>query len=231
MATQDRRKEARRPFTLPVRVAGHDPDGTGWAEMTQSEDASFSGVSFPLKHQAFVGQALFLSLPLPKGFRQYALTDASYRVYAIVRDVAEGSPNRVGIMFLGKHPPRGYQANPGGRYLMPTDPPPAPKERRSSKRAEVFVNLKLQRNDGTEQTEQTVTENLSKGGVRVMTSLPLSKGDVLVLEDSAGSFQLRAEIRSVYIGKDGIPRLNLRFVDGPAPDQLLNAAGLSASEL
>jgi hypothetical protein len=228
---QDRRKDPRRHFTLPVRVQGHDPDGAAWEEMTQSEDACFGGVSFPLKHPAFLGQALLLSLPLPKAFRQYQLSDTSYRVYALVRDVYNmGSTARIGVMFLGKNPPRGYETNPGGRYLLPTDPPPVPKERRGGNRVEVFVNLRLVRRNGSVQTEQTVTENLGRGGVRVMTSLPVEKGEILLVEDAGGSFSLRAEIRNVFVGKDGIPRLNLRFIDGQAPDSLIHSAGLSPSE-
>jgi len=181
-----------------------------------------------LKHPAFIGQALFLALPLPKAFRQYSLSDASYRVYALVRDIyTMPSSVRVGVMFLGKNPPRGFEANPGGRYLLPTDPPPAPKERRGSNRVDAFVNLKLVRSNGSFQSETTVTENLGRGGVRVMTSLPVAKGEILLVEDVAGSFQLRAEIRNVFVGKDGIPRLNLRFIDGTAPDSLIQAAGLS----
>jgi hypothetical protein len=228
---QDRRKDPRRHFTLPVHVKGHDPDGLAWDEMTQSEDACFGGVSFPLKHPAFLGQALLLSLPLPKAFRQYALTDTSYRVYGLVRDIYNlGNTVRVGVMFLGKNPPRGYEANPGGRYLLPTDPPPSPKERRGGNRVDVFVNLKLIRANGSIQAEQTVTENLSRGGVRVMTSLPVQPGEIILIEDAAGRFSLRAEIRNVFVGKDGIPRLNLRFIDGQAPDSLIHSAGLSPSE-
>ena len=229
---QDRRKDPRRHFTLPVHVKGHDPDGVAWDEMTQSEDAAFGGVSFPLKHPAFLGQALLLSIPLPKAFRQYALTDASYRVYGLVRDVYNlGTTVRVGVMFLGKNPPRGYEANPGGRYLLPTDAPPAPKERRGGNRVDVFVNLKLVRANGSVQAEQTVTENLGRGGVRVLTSLPVEKGEIILVEDAAGRFSLRAEIRNVFIGKDGVPRLNLRFIDGQAPDDLIHSAGLSPKEL
>jgi hypothetical protein len=230
VSSQERRRDPRRTFNLPVRVQGHDPNGAAWEEMTQSEDACFGGVALPLKHPVFVGQALFLSLPLPKAFRQYSLSDATYRVYALVRAVALPPINRVGVMFLGKHPPRGYEANPGGRYLMPNDPPPAPKERRILRRVDVYVNLRLVRSNGTVQAEQTVTENLSRGGVRIMTSLPVEKGEVVVIEDPHGSFSLRAEARNVFVGKDGIPRVNLRFVDGSKADALIAASGLAANE-
>jgi len=72
--------------------------------------------------------------------------------------------------------------------------------------------------------EQTIAENIGRGGARVMTSLAVVKGDVVRLEEVDGDFQVRAEIRNVYIGSDRIPRLNLRFLDAAAPDRLLSPA-------
>lgn len=212
-------------LSLPVRVQGHLEDGSAWTEMTTSEDASFGGASFVLKHPVPQGQALYLSLPLPKRFRRYDLTEPSYHVYAVVRDI---SGPRVGVMFLGKHAPKGY--GEGSRYLLPSDPHPQaapaadPKERRQQERRDLFLNLKLRRetNAGDSQEERTVAENLSKGGARVLTSLAVAKGEVLVLEEMGGDFQTRVEIRGVYIGKDGVPRLNLRFLDALAPDRLID---------
>jgi hypothetical protein len=217
-------------LSLPVRVQGHDPENEPWEEMTTSDDASFGGASFPLRHALVSGQVLHLSLPLPKNFRQYATTEASYRAYALVRHVAKsGNVARVGVMFLGQKPPKGYDENPGGRFLLPSDPrPPAPgqKERRRHDRVEVFLNLRLRRTDpstGQVQEETTVTENVSAGGARVRTGMGVSKGEVLVVEEVGGSFRMRAEIRNLYIGKDGIPRLNLTFLDGILPDRILSA--------
>lgn len=218
-------------LNVPVRVQGYDSDGNAWEEMTQSGDTSLGGASFVLKHHVFPGQAVFLSIPLPKRFRQYDLTEPSYRAYALVRAVNQSKAGaRVGVRFLGKQPPRGFEKNPGGRYLLPSDPPPAPRDRRHYTRLDVFVNLKVRRVDEsgrTLQEEQTVTENLSKGGARVMTTLPVSKGEVVAVEAMGATFRTRAEIRNLYIGKDGIPRLNLRFLDGPAPDALISAGGSS----
>ena len=65
---------------------------------------------------------LLLSLGLPKRLRQYDLTDAIYRVYSLVRSVRRrGEQPRVGVMFFGKHPPRGFSERPGARFLLPSD--------------------------------------------------------------------------------------------------------------
>ena len=214
-------------LNLPVRVQGHGPDNEPWEEMTTSDDASHGGASFPLRHTLVAGQVLLLSLPLPKNFRQYAMADAHYRAYALVRHIAKsGNVARVGVMFLGQKPPKGYESNPGGRFLLPEDaPPPAGhKERRKHDRAEVFLNLRLKRTDpstGQVQEETTVTENVSAGGARVRTGMAVSKGEVLMVEEVSGPFRTRAEIRNLYIGKDGIPRLNLSFLDGIFPERSL----------
>ena len=212
----------------------HTPEGVAWEEMTLCEDTSHGGASFNLKHPCFLGQVVFLSLPLPKDFRSYSLSDASYNSYALVRSLMTAWPaGRIGVMFLGRTAPKGYDQNPGGRYLLPTDPKPAPKEKRTAKRVDVFVNLRLRLVDAEGRTlreEQTVTENLSRGGLRVMTGLPVSKGERVMVEDLAGTFHAAAEIRSLYIGKDGVPRLNLFFLNGGAPEALLVAAGLGMSD-
>jgi len=218
-------------LSLPVRVQGHDPDGTPWEEMSATTDASYGGASFPLRHAHSVGQVLLLSLPLPRNFRQYAAADASYRTYALVRYTRGGAEKGrlAGVMFLGRNPPRGYDESPGGRFRLPSDPrTEAPRgERRQHERVQLFVNLRLRRRDpaGAMQEEQTVTENLGRGGARVPTTLPVSKGETLTISSLTGSASTEAVIRNVYIGTDRVPRLNLQFSDPAAFERLLAAAG------
>ena len=221
----ERRRETRMSLRLPVRVQGHDAQNQPWAEMAAMENTSHGGAAMRMKRPVVRGQVLSLALPLPRHFRHYDLSEAFYRVYALVRHVATAAGElRVGVLFLGKSPPKGYEANPGGLYLLPTDPPPVTKEeRRKWPRTAIFVNVRLHWTTPDEQEleEQTIAENVGRGGARVMTSLPVVKGDVVRLEELDGDFQVRAEIRNIYIGPDHIPRLNLRFLDAAAPDRLL----------
>jgi hypothetical protein len=210
-------------------VQGHAENGSAWDEMSSTGDASFGGASFALDQQVELGHVLALSLPMPRRFRRYDLSEPRYQVYALVRDVRPmGKTRRVGVMFLGKIPPKDWDKKPGGRYLLPSDPPPPPKERRSLSRLDnAYLNLKLKRLDasGTPlQEERTVAENLGKGGARVMTSMALARGDVVLVEEMGGDFRTRAEIRNVYIGEDRVPRLNLAFLDAQAPDRLVSAS-------
>ena len=228
MSQTERRQTARMALTMPVRVQGHDTAGASWEEMASVRDASPSGVALSLRHHIIRGQVLLLTLPLPKRFRRYDLGDASYRIYGLVRSVHpdSGGPTRVGVMFLGRNPPRGFDRNPGGLYLLPTDAPPAPSERRRAPRLDVYVNMRLRRlvDDGSgRREEQTIAENIGKNGARVLTSLGIAKGEVVEVQEIGGSFRARAEVRNAYVGDDHIPRLNLCFLDAEAPARLIQS--------
>jgi hypothetical protein len=118
----ERRKNPRLGLAIPLRVRGFLADGTTWEEITTTVDVSTGGACFALIHQAELGQVLLLAFALPKRLRQYDLNDASYRVFSLVRGVRRRADQpRVGVMFFGKYPPRGFHERPAARYLLPTD--------------------------------------------------------------------------------------------------------------
>ena len=81
----------------------------------------------------------------------------------------------------------------------------------------------LQQTDGggrVLQQELTVADNVSRGGVRLMTTLAFQIGDVVLLQEAGGTFASRAEIRDIT-RVPACQRLHLRFVDREAPDRLL----------
>jgi hypothetical protein len=222
----ERRRSARMVLRVPVRVQGHRADGTAWDEMAMTEDADQGGAALVMRHTLSRGHVLLLSLPLPKRFRTYDLASASYNVYAAVRNTTAlpDGTYRVGVMFLGRQPPRGHAQNPGGLYLLPTDvvtslpgaPGHAGPERRGQPRYEIAVQLTLTRPPPVAfgpAFERTITRNLSAGGAMVLTTLPLSRGDVVLVEDLQRLLRTRAEVVGLFIGKDNAPRLNLRFLD------------------
>lgn len=119
----ERRKSPRLGLAIPVRVQGFRVDGGTWDEMTTTLDVSSAGGCFPLFHPVELGEVLFLTLPLPTRLREYDLADSTYRVYTLVRGVRRRSEQpRVGVLFFGKQPPRGFHERPGIRYLLPGDP-------------------------------------------------------------------------------------------------------------
>jgi len=118
----ERRKTLRQNLAIPARVQGFLADGTTWEEITTTADVSSGGACFSLSHGAELGQVLLLSLALPRRLRQFDLTDAVYRVYSVVRGVRRRADlPRVGVMFFGKYPPRGFQERPAARYILPSD--------------------------------------------------------------------------------------------------------------
>jgi len=228
----ERRREPRKSLSVTVRVRGHDPDGTPWEEMSATDDASYGGASFSLKHPHGVGQVFSLSLPLPRNFRRYDLTETSYKIFALVRNTRAGAAGEriAGVMFIGRVPPKGYETKPGGRYRLPDDPRTGPTpgaERRQHERLRLPVSLRLRRL-GTAGVleEQTVTEDVSKGGARVFTSLPVSGGETVTVADLADKVAVEALVRHVYTGPDHRTRLNLQFPDAAGFERLLQAAGV-----
>jgi len=119
----ERRKQRRVPMRFPVRVQGRESDGKTWEEMSFCEDASAGGVGLKLNRPVVLGQVLHLSMSLPQKFRQYDLTDPSYRVYKLVRNVRPlpGGGVRVGLLFIGKQTPRGTESRPGELFGFVTD--------------------------------------------------------------------------------------------------------------
>jgi hypothetical protein len=231
VSPSERRREPRKSLSVTVRVRGHDPDGAAWEEMTATQDASYGGASFPLKHPHGVGQVLSLSLPLPRNFRRYDVTETSYKIFGLVRHTrAAASGERVaGVIFIGRIPPKGYDARPGDRYRLPDDPRTGPTpaaERRVSERLQLFVNLRLRRlAPSGPLEEQTVTENVSRGGARVFTTLPVAEGETITVTDLAEKVAVDAIVRHAYAGNDRVTRLNLQFPDAAGFERLLQAAG------
>jgi hypothetical protein len=104
---------------------------------------------------------------------------------------------------------------------------PAPRaERRQRERLQIFVNLRLRRvaPSGTLE-EQTVSENVCRGGARVFTTLPVSAGEAVTVTDLDDRVATEAVVRHVYVGPDRVTRLNLQFPDLAGFDRLIHAAG------
>lgn len=219
---KERRKTRRVPLKVPVRVKGRDPGGETWESMTSCEDVSAGGMALVLERSVRIGQVLHLALPLPARFRQYDLTEASYRVYGLVR--GRRPRNRVGILFLGKHPPRGAETLPTELFLMPGDPKPLSADRHGF---EIVLRLEAdQAPGGVAQEERSIAENVRERSADARTmSLPVFKGVTLTVEEIGGEYKTRAEVSSVKIGKDGHPVLSLLFIDDPVPERLLPPVG------
>lgn len=109
-------------MTIAVHVQGFLVGGATWDEVTQTDDVSVGGASVIIKHNVELGQVLHLTLAMPKTLRQHDLSEATYRVYSLVRGITRrDEDSRVGLMFFGQFPPRGFQDRPWARFLLPSD--------------------------------------------------------------------------------------------------------------
>jgi hypothetical protein len=172
-----------------------------------------------MAHPVGTGQVLHLAVPLPSRFRQYDIIEDAYRVYAVVRSaLPSATRSRVGVLFLGRHPPA-PGAEPGtGRHRVPSGG--------AVSRPRPLWRLHLdadQAPGGVPQKEEAVAEHLGpRVALLAVTRLPVSRGAILGVEEAGGDFRSRAEVSSISIGADGRPRLSLRFLDAPVPDRLLS---------
>jgi hypothetical protein len=122
MESAERRRNPRLGMVIAVRVQGFLVGGATWDEVTQTDDVSVGGASITITHPVELGQVLYLSLAMPKTLRQYDLSVATYRVYSLVRGITRrAEDSRVGLMFYGQFPPRGFQEKPWARFLLPSD--------------------------------------------------------------------------------------------------------------
>ncbi len=236
------RRTERYMLALETRVRGFESSGRGWTEDTITDSVSAYGVSFPLNHRVERGLVLHLDLPLPRGYRDYDRTAASYAVYTLVRNtVTLGEVLRVGVMFLGKEPPRGYDNRPAALYLLPSDRasqrqetvPPAPGAaaaltpdggRRRSERYNLELKVVLQETDEWGvilREELTVADNISNGGARIATTLDFSPGDVVFLLETGGTFATAAVVRDLTVGRDRLKRIHVEFLGEKRPEHLI----------
>jgi hypothetical protein len=216
------RKTRRVPMKLSVRVQARDQTGTWWEEMATTEDVSVGGLGLVLEQSVPVGQVLHLTLPLPSKFREYDLTQASYRVYGLVR--VRRPDNRYGVQFLGRRPPRGAEPLPSELFLLPGDPKPLAPGKHGF---DILLRLEAEHAPGgVAQEERSIAENVRARGVDArVTTLPVLKGAIVTVEEMDGEYNTRAEIQGIEIGKDGDPRLRLLLLDEPVPERLLPPVG------
>jgi hypothetical protein len=65
--------------------------------------------------------------------------------------------------------------------------------------------------------ETTVTENISRRGAAVFTTLDVERGRLINLSSTQYQLTVLAAVRGRRVGPDGIMRLHLEFVDRPWP--------------
>ncbi|MDQ1592932.1 MAG: hypothetical protein QOG71_3559 [Pyrinomonadaceae bacterium] len=237
---KDRRLRERLKLSLPARVQVREDAATEWTEMTRLADLTPFGAGFSLTRPVDIGRLVHMTLPMPRQLRCFDHVEDQYRVYALVRSLRAEFPAgasapsfKLGVAFVGKRPPNSYQLDPQKRYevfepdeegglwkLLEQTPVAAgqieKKESRLSVPVEVTVEL-YDENWNITAREETVTENISRRGAAVYTTIRAERGRFVRLTSARYQTSAFAVVRASRTGNDGIPRLHVEFIDREWP--------------
>jgi hypothetical protein len=240
---KSRRVRERLELSLPVRVFGRETEGLEWVEKSRLIDVTPFGARLTISRPTERGRLLHLTMPMPRQLRCFDHVEDQYRVWALVRNVKmveaggdKGLRYEVGVAFIGKRPPQSFELDPTTRYEVaasvtesglwgiseqegPEGPRPVDEPRPETRHnipVEVIVEV-LDENGQVGASETTVTENISRRGAAVFTSLDVARGRFVRMTSAQYSISVIAAVRARRTGENGIPRLHLEFVDKQWP--------------
>ena len=236
---KSRRIRERVGLKIPVRVRGYDGVGYEWSEMSRLLDVTPFGARLSLTRPTEPGRLLHLTLAMPRALRCFDHVEDQYRVWSLVCNVKLLTPSgssraliEVGMAFVGKHAPASFRSDPTQRYkitdtkdksgLWAVREEPAESvtdmRRESRHTIPIEVSIEVLGEEGEDPVgEKTVTENISRGGATVFTSLNIDPGRFVRMTSEHHNISVIASVRGRRPGPDGIPRLHLEFVAGEWP--------------
>jgi hypothetical protein len=238
---KSKRIRERLELQLPVRVYCRESLDQEWVEMTRLSDVTPFGTRFVIAHPVEIGRLLHLTLPMPRQLRCFDHVEDQYRVWSLIRHT-RGLPSQtgsslprfeVGVAFIGKRAPASYDFDPTKRYEVATSPTEAglwslqeqsaetaaehvpSSEPRPETRHNIPVEVVLEAFDEKGQvsaTEQTVTENISRRGAAIFTTLNLARGRFVRVTSAQYQISVLAVVRGNRAGADKITRLHVEFM-------------------
>ncbi len=246
---RDRRRHERLAVPVDLVLSRLDESGrTVSEERTIAENVSLSGASV-LTTMVDIGVADLVHIREVEGdFKtRAAVRQARKGTDKIFRVGVEFLDAQLPRRFL----PADHATGPGPRARLGTTRPPtgasersraaaAPAEasstpappaaaqlegRRAHSRLKIIVDLILKRIDTTGrevQRERTIADQVSRGGMRILTSFSgMGEGDLVAIEEVGGDLEARAEVRHTYVGTDRVRRLGVKLLDCVVPDRLV----------
>ena len=234
-----KRNRERLELKLPVRVRCRETPQFEWTEITRLIDVTPFGAGFTLKRPVEKGRLLHMTIPMPRQLRVFDHVEDQYKVWALVRHIKSVTSAEskvalfeVGVAFIGKRPPRSYDADPSKRYEIGaatadslTIIEDAPIEmvstdKRVHTRHNIPVDMLIETlNDKgeVELTEHTVSENISQKGAAIYTTLSLPVGRFIRLTSEQYKLTVHAAVRGASMGPTGVPRIHVEFIDREWP--------------
>ena len=206
--------------------------------MTRLVDVTPFGARLRLPRPIDIGRLLQLTMAMPRPLRVFDHTEDQYRIWAIVRNVKlleQQKPKddlvEIGVAFIGKRPPKSYETNPERRYEIAqtklesqtwaaredsveqlTEVSNEDKRRESRQMIPVDVVIQIFEGDKLVKEEQTVTENISRSGAAVFTTMDVAPGRFVKVTSTRYNTTALAVVRGRRSGGGGITRLHLEFV-------------------
>lgn len=233
------RRIQRVSLALPVRVESKVNRTYAWDEVTRLNDVSAFGAGFNLRRPLKRGRLVQMTIPLPRQLRCYDYMEPQYKVWALVRRCIPVSNQKseetyaIGVAFIGRNPPSSFIHDPAKLYditeltaqnqwqVVEADENPdeseLSKDNRRHTRFAIPVGIVLETVDGEERimtgSEMTITENISLGGAAIMTTLDTEIGAFVRVKSEQYNVSIISIVRGKRIGKDGITRLHVEFID------------------
>jgi hypothetical protein len=240
---KSRRLRERMRLALPIRVSGRERGNIDWTQMTRLVDVTPFGARFRLMRPVDIGRLLQLTMALPRKLRVFDHAEDQYRVWSIVRNArlleqktAKDSLLEVGVAFIGKRPPKSYEENPARRYEIAQTKLESQlwaaqedsveqlaeitlDDKRKESRQLIPIDVLIEVYDGDKivNTEQSVTENISRRGAAIFTALDLQPGTFVKMSNERYNAVVLGVVRGRRAGADGITRLHLEFIGSEWP--------------
>lgn len=241
---KSQRLRERIALSLPVRIYCRESPTYDWTEMSRLVDVTPFGARLRITRPTEIGRLLLLTMAMPRQLRCFDHVEDQYRVWSLVRsaklldpDDNKGALLEIGVAFVGKRPPRSFDVDPARRYeiaqssaevsmwnvkeesgpiLYEVSETDKRRESRHTIPVEVLVEV-YPDEKGSAPSEKTVTENISRMGAAVFTTLDVLPGRFVKLSSEQAGGKVLAAVRARRIGADGIPRLHLEFIGSEWP--------------
>jgi hypothetical protein len=226
-------------MSLYTVVTSKDEESS-WKEVADLLSISSTGSGFFLKRECGVGSLVSLTMPLPAHLRFYDHDKELYRVWGLVQHChpveADDDKNyHIGVAFIGKKPPASYDEDPQQTYricgitrdgLWKVEEARTPFKTRKHARFRKPVDHYLALVDRKQRTvggERSVTENISKSGAAVFTTLDIGVGERVKFICEKYDYSGLAVVCNRQEAKGSTPaRLHLQFIDNAFPIELIN---------
>lgn len=234
------------PVGMQGVVKGKDTPDTTWKEVVEVGTVSATGAGFFIPRELKVGTIVAVMIPLAAHLRCYDHDKELYRVLGLVQHCqpvtgGDGTGFHVGVAFVGKHAPESYKENPHQNYkicgmnengLWKITESRAPFKVRRHLRYWTTVDLYLALVDANRDSlkgEKTTTENISRNGAAVFSTLDVGVGDRVKFICEKFDFSGLAVVCNHQMANDGRQRLHLQFVENSFPVEKLDHSKLKTA--